>query len=60
VNQFFLGFAGFFARYFSENWKYLPIALGRICRMRKILPGGKLHAAIVAGTDFPSARKIDV
>jgi hypothetical protein len=38
----------------------LPIALGRICRMRKILPGGKPHAAIVAGTDFPSARKIDV
>jgi hypothetical protein len=60
VNQFFLGFAGFFASYFSEKWKYLPIALGRICRRRKILPGGKLRTAIVARRDFPPQRKIDV
>jgi hypothetical protein len=60
VNQFFRGFAGFFASTFSEKWKDLPTALGSFCRVRKILPGEDACAAIVAGTHLPSARKIDV
>jgi len=46
----FPGFAGFFTDYFSEKWKYLPIAPGRICRMRQFLPGSGVRAAIRAGT----------
>jgi hypothetical protein len=60
VNQFFRGFAGFFAPYFSEKWKDLPTALGSFCRVRKFLPGRDVSAAIVAGSHFPNARKIDV
>jgi hypothetical protein len=45
---------------FYEKWKYLPIAPGKNCRMRQILPGSLNPSAIAAGTYFPPRSKIDV
>jgi hypothetical protein len=38
----------------------LPTHPAEFAGMRKILPGARTQAAILAGIDLPSRRKIDV